>query len=95
MTLHRELFLLASTTAALCALVAAVYWYLSSLPAPESPTEVTASLSYVPEQHILNAIVGIYATQAVMAKVSRLNKWASIWSGLAALAGAASAFLSM
>ena len=54
-----------------------------------------ASISDDPERYIQSAIVDIYSTQAVMAKVSRLNKWASIWSGLAAIFGAASAFLGM
>lgn len=57
--------------------------------------DIMASISDDPERYIQSAIVDIYSTQAVMAKVSRLNKWASIWSGLAAIFGAASAFLGM
>ena len=80
---------------AACALIAALYWFRSSLPTPEAPVQITASVEDVPAQHIQSAHVDIYNLHFTLMKISQLNKKASIWSGLAAIFGAAAAFTSM
>jgi hypothetical protein len=95
MTLQRTIFLITSFATAICALIAAWYWYCSSRPASPPSSEIFASIDDAPAQYILDARVTIDAVQAVLAEASRLNKLASIWSALAAVCGAASAFLSM
>jgi hypothetical protein len=95
MTLQRTLFMLASFATAICALIAAWYWYRSSRPAPPPSLEIFASIDDAPAQYVLDARVAIDSIQVVLAETSRLNKLASIWSAFAAVCGAASAFLSM
>jgi hypothetical protein len=95
MNLTRLGFIVSSLATALCALVAAIYWYLSSRPAPDALETPSASISDNPEIHILGAQVDIYSIHAALAEVSRLNKHAAIWSALAALFGAIAALISM
>jgi hypothetical protein len=95
MTIKRIVFVSFTIASAACALIAALYWFRSSLPTPATPIQITASVSDVPAQHIQSAQAGIYDLHFTLMKVSRLNKNASIWSGLAAIFGAAAAFTSM
>jgi hypothetical protein len=93
MSTLRSAYIVCSAATAICALVAARYWYLSSRPAPAISDPPDASISDAPEIHILNAQVDVYAVQAALTEASRLNKKAAIWSALAALFGAAAAIL--
>jgi hypothetical protein len=88
-------YLACSVATALCALIAAWYWYLSSRPAPVTTDPPDASVSDNPELHILGTQVDLYSIQAALAEASRLNKNAAIWSAVAALLGAASSILGM
>ena len=89
----RIAYILCSTATAACALIAARYWYASSRPTPESGDPPKASVSDVPELHIMNAQVGLYRVQAALAEASRLNKKAAAWSAVAALFGTAAAMM--
>jgi hypothetical protein len=55
----RAAFVLFSTATAACALVAARYWYLSSLPNPVQLEEPAASISDEPALFILNSQASI------------------------------------
>jgi hypothetical protein len=95
MTVRRIAFVFFTLASAACALVAALYWFRSSLPTPKTRIQITASIDDVPAQHIQGTQADIYDLHFILMKVSRLNKNASIWSGLAAIFGAAAAFTSM
>jgi hypothetical protein len=70
MTLQRTLFMLASFATAICALIAAWYWYRSSRPAPPPSLEIYASIDDAPAQYILDARVAIDSIQLVLAEAS-------------------------
>ncbi len=89
----RIAYIVCSAATAACALIAAAYWYLSSRPTPPVSDPPVASISDVPELHIMNAQSDVYELQAVLTEVSRLNKKAAVWSAIAALFGAAAAIL--
>ena len=89
----RIAYIICSAATAICALVAASYWYLSSRPAPALRNPPIASTSDAPELHIMNTQVNIYEVKKALDEVSRLNKKAAIWSAIAALFGAAAAIL--
>lgn len=95
MTIHQKLFLSLSCASAVFALVAAGFWYASSLPKPAPITEVLASITDASELHIMAAVSDLYLLHGVMAKASIRNKWASFFSFLAALCGAAAIGLSV
>lgn len=86
-------YIVCSAATAVCALVAAVYWYLSSRPTPKLNNPPNASISDAPELHILSAQVDVYAVQEALSETSLLNKKAALWSAGAALFGAAAALL--
>ena len=95
MTLPKLLTLVCSLATSVCAVVAAIYWYLSSKQEP-IPVEGTAvSISDSPEAHIMDAQVGVYALQVALSETSRLNKIASLWSAAAASLGAIAAICSV
>ena len=94
MTLHQQLFQISSWSTAFFALAAAVYWFLSSRPTPPPPKNIEASVSDVTEHYAQSAIADIYSIHSVMIQASRLDRWASIFSGLSAVFGAMTAFLS-
>lgn len=50
--------------------------------------ETTASISDVPELHIIDAKVDIINVRVAMEESCKLNKTAAIWTGIAALLGA-------
>ena len=91
MSILRIAYIFCSAATAACALVAAAYWYLSSRPTPVLNDPPDASISDVPELHIMTAQADVYGVQAALAEASRLNKKAAIWSAIAALFGAAAA----
>lgn len=93
MSTLRIAYIVCSAATAVCALIAAGYWYLSSRPAPTISEPSDASISDAPELHILSAQVDVCSVQAALAEVSRLNKKAAIWSAIAALFGAVTAIL--
>jgi hypothetical protein len=93
MNIPRIGYIASSSAAAICALVAAAYWYLSSRPTPQLNDPPNASISDTPELHILSAQVDVYAVQDALSEASRLNKKAALWSAAAALFGAAAALL--
>lgn len=93
MRVIRVAYISCSVATAVCALIAARYWYLSSRPTPATADPPAASISDYPERHILGVQVDIYAIQASLAEVSRLNKSAARWSAIAALLGAATSIL--
>jgi hypothetical protein len=95
MTTPRTIFLIASSLTAGSALVAAGYWYASSLPTAPKQIEIAGSVSDVPEQYAQSAFADIDSIHFVMTKAARLNKFASIWSALAAIFGAAAAIASL
>ncbi len=96
MNLHRSILVVLSLSTAAAALAAAYYWLRSSRPTPDAVEDIAASISDNPELHILDAHVGLENLRQVLMEASRLNKMASIWSGvaaaLAAIAAIASAF---
>jgi hypothetical protein len=89
----RIAYIVCSIATAAFALIAAGYWYRSSRPTPALNEPPTASISDVPELHIMNAQADVYEVQAALAEASRLNKKAAVWSAIAALFGAAAAIL--
>jgi hypothetical protein len=93
MTGFRIAYISCSIATAICALAAAYFWYLSSRPTPDISATPLASISDVPELHILNAQIDIYAVTDALAEASRLNKKAAICSAAAAVFGAAAALL--
>jgi hypothetical protein len=95
MILHRIINLFLTLSTAICGLVAAIYWYLSSLPEANISSRVEASYNDAPGPHILEAQVNLYSVQGVLQKASRLNKLASIWSALAAALGAIASIVSI
>ncbi len=94
MSVPKLITLLCSLATSVCAIVAAVYWYLSSKedPAPIEATE--ASISDYPEAHIMDTQAGVYALQIALTQASRLNKIAALWSAAAAGLGAIAAVTS-
>lgn len=93
MNTFRVAYIVCSAATGASALIAAGYWYRSSRPTPALNEPPAASISDVPELHILNAQADVYEVQAALAEASRLNKKAAIWSAIAALLGAAAAIL--
>lgn len=93
MTLHIAITAFSVATV-LASGLAAWFWFKSSLQDPVIVEETQASISDAQELHTLDAKVGIYYTQAAMKESARLNKIAAIWSGIAAVLGAATAMLS-
>jgi len=89
----RIAYVICSIATAACALIAAGYWYRSSRPTPALTEPPAASISDVPQLHIMNAQADVYEVQAALAEASRLNKKAAVWSAVAALFGAAAAIL--
>jgi hypothetical protein len=94
-SLLRIMFLAASALSALCAFVAAWYWFLSSRPTPQISEPPSASVEDVPALHILDAQVNTYKIQEALVEASRLNRNAAIWSACAALFGGIAASLSV
>lgn len=88
-------FLIASALSALCAFIAAWYWYLSSRPTPEMAESPVASIDDDPAQHIMEAQVNTYSIHVALVEASRLNKNAAIWSAGAAAFGGIAAVLSI
>ena len=88
MTIVRLLYLICSVGAAVSALVASIYWYLSSRPAAQFTESPSASISDNPELFILGAQVDIYSIQTALSKAAQPNKKAALWSAAAALLGA-------
>jgi hypothetical protein len=70
------------------AIISAVYWFKSSVNIESAYTDNLPSISDVPELHIMIAREGIFNMHKVMNETCRLNKWAAIWTGIAALLGA-------
>jgi len=71
------------------AIISAVYWFKSSvLNIKTVYTDNLPSISDVPELHIVTAQVDIFNMHKVMNETCRLNKWAAIWTGIAALLSA-------
>ncbi len=71
------------------AVISAVYWFKSSRLEIETVYRGDLpSISDVPELHIMTAQVDVFKILQVMNEACRLNKWASIWTGIAALLGA-------
>lgn len=93
MNMLRIAYIVCSIATAACALVAAGYWYRSSLPTPILNEPPVASISDVAALHIMSAQADVYEVQAALAEASRLNKKAAVWSAIAALFGAAAAIL--
>jgi hypothetical protein len=81
---------------ALCSLIAAYYWGLSSRQKAVAKEPPTASIGDNPEEHVLVAHVNIDALEAALLESSKLNKIAAKWSafaaGFATLAALLSAF---
>ena len=76
---------LLSIATAICAGVAAFYWFRSSLADVGDGSQSNASIEDNPAEHILNAQVEIAAIQIGLRHSARLNKIAAIWSAFAAL----------
>lgn len=91
MTASRTCYIVCSAATAICALVAALYWYLSSRPAPTFSEIPNASISDVPELYTMSVQVDIYATRDALLEAAALNKKAAIWSASAAIFGALAA----
>jgi hypothetical protein len=89
MNAFRVVCIVCSASTAICALVAAAYWYLSSRPRPKLNNPPNASISDAPELHILSAQVDVNALQEALSEGSLLNKKGALWSAVAALFGAA------
>ena len=95
MSFARIIFIIASALTAGCALVAAYFWYRSSLPTPPLPDEIAASYDDAPQLHILGGQVEIQHIRNSMMEASGLNKKAALWSAGAASFGAIAALVSM
>ena len=95
MNLQKVVFVALSLLTAGAALIAAYYWFLSSQPTPAVSVEIPASISDNEALHILDARVGVDNVRLVLIEASRLNKKASIWSGVAAVLGAMAALASV
>jgi hypothetical protein len=77
------------------AAISAVYWLKSSRFKIETAyTGELPSISDVPELHIMTAQVDIFKMHKVMNETCRLNKWAAVWTGIAALLGAVTTIVS-
>ncbi len=71
------------------AIISAVYWFRSSqMKLQTACTNNLPSISDVPEEHIMTTQVDIFNIHKVMNETCKLNKWAAIWTGIAALLGA-------
>jgi hypothetical protein len=95
MNLQKVIFVTLSLLTAGAALAAAYYWFRSSQPTPETSAEIMASISDNEALHILDARVGVDDVRLVLMEASRLNKKASIWSGVTATLGAMAALVSV
>jgi hypothetical protein len=93
MNVFRIGYIACSAATAICALIAALYWYLSSRPTSIMSEPPNASISDAPDLYTMTAQVDIYAVRDTLIEASRLNKKAAVWSALAALAGSAAAIL--
>jgi hypothetical protein len=95
MRLIRTAYICSAMMTAVCALVAAGYWYLSSRPTPSVTNPPAASIDDVPALYILGTQVDMYSVNQALAEVSHLNKCAAAWSAAAALCGAVTALLAI
>jgi hypothetical protein len=93
MSLLRFTYLIFAAATALAAFTAAIYWYLSGRPTPETTVPPTASISDNPAAYILGAQVNIFMIHQTLYEASRLNKKAAIWSAIAAFLGALTSIL--
>jgi hypothetical protein len=93
MTLHQIATPILGVLTAAFSFIAAYYWYLSSKQEPAEIQYTSASVSDNPEAHIGEAHAEIYALQKAYKDASALNKTASLWSALAALAAAFTAII--
>lgn len=94
MSVPKLITLLCSLATSICAIVAAIYWYLSSKQDPVPVETTDASISDYPEAHIMDTQAGVYALQVALIQASRLNKIAALWSAAAAGLGAIAAVTS-
>jgi hypothetical protein len=86
-----SLFALAT---ALCSLMAAKYWYLSSKPNAPIPNEIVAPIDDAMPLHVLSARVHSDSIHLAITEASRLNKIAAKWSAWAAAFATIAAILS-
>lgn len=93
MTSHQTATLVLGLLTAVCSGIAAWYWFLSSKQEPEKVNRTSASVDDNVPAHIGDAEAYIYAVHKAYSEASRLNKIASIWSALAAMAGAITAVI--
>lgn len=91
----RLAFILVSASTAICALVAATYWYLSSQVPPAMVESTDVSISDDPAAHIQEAQINTYNIADALAKASSLNRNAALWSAAAAILAAMAAVLSI
>ena len=91
MTSHQIVTLILGLLTAVCSGIAAWYWFLSSRQHLEEIERTTASVSDNVPAHLGDAEAYIYSVHKAYSEASRLNKIASIWSGIAACAGAVTA----
>jgi hypothetical protein len=91
----RFAFIVCSLGTAGTALAAACYWFRSSQPTPVESSHIAASISDNEALYILDARVSVDSLHAALAESSRLNKKTALWSGVAAILGALSAFASL
>jgi hypothetical protein len=76
---------LLSVATAVCAGVAAFYWFQSSRADLGEEFQIAASVDDNPALHIISAQADIETLRSGMRQSARLNKIAAIWSGLAAI----------
>jgi hypothetical protein len=95
MHLIRFAYLSCSAATAIAAFVAAIYWYLSNRPTPETTMQPVASISDAPEAYLLGTQVDIGSIHLAMLAASQLNKKAAVWSAAAALFGALTSALGL
>lgn len=95
MALPKLLTLIFSLATCGCAVVAAIYWYLSSRQELVPIESTVASISDNPEAHIMDTQASVYALQIALNEASRLNKIASLWSAAATGLGAGAAICSV
>jgi len=91
----RFAYLSCSAATAIAAFVAAIYWYLSSRPSPETTVPPISSINDNPEAYILVTQVDIARIHSALYEASRLNKKAAIWSAAAAFLGALTSALGL
>jgi hypothetical protein len=93
MTPHQTATLILGLLTAVCSGIAAWYWFRSSKQEPEEVERTTASVDDNVPAHVGDAEAYIYAVHKAYSEASRLNKIASVWSALAAVAGAVTAII--